>query len=60
MLEGAFGSARGITFTIVAAAPLILGGMAIVAVKPGHTLVVTRDEVDHWIDLPADLAQHVM
>ena len=29
MLEGAFGSVRGITFTIVAAAPLILGGMAV-------------------------------
>ena len=29
-------------------------------VKPGHTLVVTRDEVDHWIDLAPDLAQHVM
>ena len=29
-------------------------------VKPGHTLVVTREEIDHWIDLPPDLAQHVM
>jgi general nucleoside transport system permease protein len=29
LLEGAFGSARGITFTIVAAVPLILGGMAV-------------------------------
>jgi histidine triad (HIT) family protein len=29
-------------------------------VKPGHTLVVTREEIDHWIDLPLDLAQHVM
>jgi histidine triad (HIT) family protein len=29
-------------------------------VKPGHTLVVTREEIDHWIDMPADLAQHVM
>jgi histidine triad (HIT) family protein len=29
-------------------------------VKPGHTLVVTRDEVDHWVDLVPDLAQHVM
>jgi len=29
-------------------------------VRPGHTLVVTRDEVDHWIDLSPDLAQHVM
>jgi histidine triad (HIT) family protein len=29
-------------------------------VKPGHTLVVTREEVDHWIDLDPDLARHVM
>ncbi|MEM7410308.1 MAG: HIT family protein [Myxococcota bacterium] len=29
-------------------------------VKPGHTLVVTRQEVDHWIDLPPALAAHVM
>ena len=29
-------------------------------VKPGHTLVVTREEVDHWIDLSPELAQHVM
>lgn len=29
-------------------------------VKPGHTLVVTREEVDHWIELDPDLAQHVM
>src|SRR5262249_10283301 len=28
--------------------------------KPGHTLVVPRDEVDHWIDLDADLARHLM
>ena len=27
---------------------------------PGHTLVVPRDEVDHWIDLPDDLARHLM
>lgn len=29
LLEGAFGSVRGITFTFLAAAPLILGGMAV-------------------------------
>lgn len=29
LFRGAFGSARGISFTIVAAAPLILGGMAV-------------------------------
>ena len=29
MFRGAFGSTRGITFTIIAAAPLILGGLAV-------------------------------
>ncbi|MCD1145696.1 HIT family protein [Kocuria sp. LUK] len=26
----------------------------------GHTLVVPREEIDHWIDLPEDLALHLM
>lgn len=26
---------------------------------PGHTLVVPIAEVDHWIDLPADIAAHL-
>ena len=34
--------------------------LSINPLKPGHTLVVPRKEVDHWIDLDADLAQHVM
>ena len=34
--------------------------MTIAPVKPGHVLVVPREEIDHWIDMPADLAQHVM
>lgn len=29
-------------------------------VKPGHTLVVPREEVDHWIDLEPELARHLM
>jgi histidine triad (HIT) family protein len=29
-------------------------------VKPGHTLVVPRVEVEHWIDLDAGLARHLM
>ena len=29
-------------------------------VKPGHTLVVPRAEVDHWIDLEPELARHLM
>jgi histidine triad (HIT) family protein len=28
--------------------------------KPGHTLVVPRAEVDHWLDLEPDLAAHLM
>ena len=28
--------------------------------RPGHTLVVTRAEVDHWLDLEPDLAAHLM
>jgi histidine triad (HIT) family protein len=26
---------------------------------PGHTLVVTREEIDHWIDVPSDLLAHL-
>lgn len=28
-------------------------------IKPGHTLVVPRAEVDHWLDLPIPLAHHL-
>lgn len=28
--------------------------------RPGHTLVVSRTEVDHWLDLEPDLAAHLM
>lgn len=34
--------------------------MTIAPIKAGHTLVVPREEIDHWIDMPADLAAHVM
>lgn len=27
---------------------------------PGHALVVPRVEVDHWVDLPAEILAHVM
>jgi len=26
----------------------------------GHTLVVSREEIDHWLDVPDDLAQHLL
>lgn len=29
--------------------------LSIAPIRPGHTLVVPRVEVDHWIDLPDDL-----
>jgi histidine triad (HIT) family protein len=38
----------------------VVAFLTINPVKPGHTLVVTRQEVDHWIDLEPALAMHVM
>lgn len=34
--------------------------LSIEPLGPGHTLVVPREEYDHWIDLPEDLASHLM
>jgi histidine triad (HIT) family protein len=34
--------------------------LTIQPLSPGHTLVVPRAEVDHWLDLEADLAVHLM
>ena len=34
--------------------------MAINPLRPGHTLVVPRDEIDHWLDCPSDLRDHLM
>ena len=28
-------------------------------IRPGHTLVVPRQEVDHWLDLPPELGTHL-
>jgi histidine triad (HIT) family protein len=33
--------------------------MSINPIATGHTLVVPRDEIDHWIDAPADLVAHL-
>lgn len=33
--------------------------LTIAPLQPGHTLVVPRLEVDHWLDLPPDLAAHL-
>jgi len=37
----------------------VVAFLSIAPMMPGHTLVVPRQEVDHWIDLPADLAAHM-
>jgi len=34
--------------------------LSIAPLQPGHTLVVPREEVDHWIDLDPDLAAWCM
>lgn len=34
--------------------------LSINPLRPGHTLVVPRVEVDHWIDLPVELNAHLM
>jgi len=34
--------------------------MSINPLNAGHVLVVPRAEIDHWLDLPAELAQHLM
>jgi len=34
--------------------------MSINPLRPGHVLVVPREEIDHWIDCPAPLRDHLM
>lgn len=34
--------------------------MSIAPLRPGHTLVIPNDEIDHWIDLPEALRDHLM
>ena len=33
--------------------------LTIEPLQPGHVLVVPREEISHWVDLPTDLAGHV-
>jgi diadenosine tetraphosphate (Ap4A) HIT family hydrolase len=33
--------------------------LTIAPIRPGHTLVVPRAEVDHWLDLPPALTAHL-
>jgi histidine triad (HIT) family protein len=37
----------------------VVAFLTIEPMMPGHTLVVTREEIDHWIDMDADLNAHL-
>lgn len=39
---------------------LAVAFLSINPLNPGHTLIVPREEIDHWIDLDPDLAAHLM
>ncbi|MFC3284488.1 HIT family protein [Litchfieldella rifensis] len=34
--------------------------MTLNPMKPGHVLVIPRQEIDHWDDLPLELSAHLM
>ena len=36
-----------------------VGFLTIGPLRPGHTLVVPIEEIDHWLDVPPDLMQHL-
>jgi len=36
-----------------------VGFLSIAPLKPGHTLVVPRAEVDHWLDLDPEVVAHL-
>ena len=40
--------------------PLCVAFLDIEPLTPGHALVVTREEVDHWVDLAPDTLAHVI
>jgi histidine triad (HIT) family protein len=33
--------------------------LTIAPLQPGHTMVVPVEEIDHWLDVPPDLMQHL-
>ncbi|MCA9046030.1 MAG: HIT family protein [Planctomycetaceae bacterium] len=38
---------------------LCVAFLTIAPLKPGHTLVVPIEEIDHWIDVPLKLSSHL-
>lgn len=45
--------------TFVHADDLCTAFMSINPIRDGHVLVVPREEVDHWIDMSAELSRHI-
>ena len=39
--------------------PQAVAFLTIRPIRDGHTLVVPRAEIDHWLDMPTELANHV-
>jgi histidine triad (HIT) family protein len=37
-----------------------VGFLTVAPLRPGHTLVVPVEEIDHWLDVPPDLMQHLV
>ncbi len=40
--------------------PQCVAFLSIAPLRPGHTLVVPRAEVDHWLDAESELVAHLM
>ena len=40
--------------------PQVVAFLTIAPLRPGHVLVVPRQEIDHWLDVPPDLLAHLM
>lgn len=38
----------------------VVAFMTIAPISEGHTLVIPIQEIDHWIDMPTDIAERVM
>ncbi|MBP7949517.1 MAG: HIT family protein [Verrucomicrobiales bacterium] len=38
---------------------LCVAFLTIAPIRPGHTLVVPRQEIDHWVDAPPHLTAHL-
>lgn len=39
---------------------LCIGIMTIMPIRDGHCMVIPKQEVDHWDDVPEDTARHLM